>query len=142
MVTPTPTSISTIYSQYRAFGPTSTYYQGFLDPNDFPASYLEQYKSYYEPTFTRSCTIPSYYRTGLVTATGSAVSTATATTTRTATPAATGSFTDANGVQVQCDPVYKYYDSYYGFENTYVCSDGSYYESLPSAPEQNDPVCR
>jgi hypothetical protein len=126
MVTPTPTSISTIYSQPQPFGPTSTFYKGFLNPSDLPASSVDYYKEVYAPGFTSYCSVPSYYRTGLVSPTGSDATVA-ATATATATPEGPGRVTNSNAVQ--CDPVYKYYDSYWAFESTYICSDGSYYVS-------------
>ncbi|KFX95508.1 hypothetical protein V490_03812, partial [Pseudogymnoascus sp. VKM F-3557] len=61
MITPTPTSVSTRFSQYEAFGPTSTYYYAFIDPSILPESTLSSLSRYNLPS---GCSTPYSYPTG------------------------------------------------------------------------------
>lgn len=142
MITPTPTSVSTVYSQYEAFGETSTFYYAFIDPTVLPTSSLSSIKSYYAPYFTSSCTIPSSYQTGLV------------------TPGTGGSddgdddyygddgYNDTPDSSTfdgdKCRPV-SYNDGYYSyygdsFQTTYICPDGSTFVCPPSPPQIKKPT--
>lgn len=130
MITPTPTSVSTKYTQRKAFGPTSTYYYAFIDPTFLPSSTVASMKSYAEPYFTDSCTVPSYYQDGVVTpGEGDSGSRDDGTTEP-----------DANGVSCRPadyydrDSYYSYYStSYYddGYRTLMKCSDGTYYWTKP-----------
>ncbi|KFY45086.1 hypothetical protein V494_01155, partial [Pseudogymnoascus sp. VKM F-4513 (FW-928)] len=69
LITPTPTSVSTSYYQYEAFGETSTYLYAFIDPSILPPSSLSSLSYYAQPSFVSYsyCNVPYAYQTGLVT---------------------------------------------------------------------------
>lgn len=127
IITPTPTSISTVYSQYQAFGATSTLYYAFIDPTILPASSLSSIKSYSAPYFTNACTVPSSYETGVVTSGSGSSSTS-------------GTSSSWDGDRSLCQVAdynnygYGYYYSDDVFQTVYVCPDGSTFVSstLPS----------
>lgn len=118
MITPTPTSVSTRYSQYEAFGETSTYYYAFIDPTFLPTSSLASISSNYAPYFTTYCTVPSSYTTGVVSGGDSGSDDS----------SSSSDSSSSDG----CRPA-SYSDSFYygddGFQTTYVCPDGSHYVS-------------
>lgn len=130
-VTPTPTSVSTSYTQRSAFGTTSTMYQGFLDPTDVPD--IASISSSYEPYFSRSCTIPYGYRT--TTGTG-ASPTATDSGDSSDYPYNSPSYPNYN--EGDGNGCYNSYDEfYYSMTVTHYCQDGSRYVSLP-APQPRE----
>ena len=123
MITPTPTSVSTRYSQYEAFGETSTYYYAFIDPTVLPTSSLSSISSNYAPYFTTYCTVPSSYESGVVTP-GSDGSDDDSD----SSSSGSGSSSSSDG----CRPATYSDGFYYGddaFQTTYVCPDGSHYVS-------------
>ncbi|KFY82372.1 hypothetical protein V500_10588 [Pseudogymnoascus sp. VKM F-4518 (FW-2643)] len=120
MITPTPTSVSTSYSQYQAFGTTRTYYFAFIDPTILPASSLSSIKSEYAPYFTASCTVPYSYQTDVVTpSSGSGDG---------SSDSSSGSGSSSSGDANDCRQA-SYSDGYYyydePFQTTYICGDGS-----------------
>ena len=137
MITPTPTSVSTSYSQYQAFGTTRTYYFAFIDPTILPASSLSSIKSEYAPYFTASCTVPYSYQTDVVTSSTGGSGDG-------SSDSGSGSGSSSSGDANDCHRA-SYSDGYYyydePFQTTYVCGDGStYVRPLPLLPPPPSPL--
>jgi hypothetical protein len=133
-VTFAPTSVSTVFTQPQAFGPTSTKFIALVNPTDIPAGDLASLSSEYAPFFSGSCSIPYYY-----TATGTAPGSA-----ATSNPEAGGSGGSSNSSSgdsgndwLGCDPFVWYFGGIQMGQG-YICDNGIYYVS--SSPELGTPA--
>jgi hypothetical protein len=122
-VTFEPTSVSTIFTQPIAFGPTSTEFIALVNPTDIPSAYLSSLSNEYAPPFTQSCSIPYYY-TATGTGSGSAP---------TATPGSGGSSGGSSSQNdwLGCTP-FAWYFAGAEMGSGYICFNQVYYVSCSS----------